>query len=129
MRSYIVAVIFVMGNGIVAMRWQSTAAGTTSTALGHGLGLGPHGARGWDEGPGPKSRGCVGTSLGVGEVASGKEGGGCELMDHFGHGACLCNDWDGSNRWYCDAGVFWLCVEMELRINGRSLSAQMHALC
>ena len=84
MRSCIVAVIFVMGNGIVAVGWQCTGAAGT-TALGHGLGLGPHGARGWYEGPSPKSRGCVGTSLGVGEVAGGEEGGGCELMDHFGH--------------------------------------------
>ena len=84
MRSCVVVVIFVMGNGIVAVGWQCTGAAGT-TALGHGLGLGPHGIRGWDEGPSPKSRGCVGTSLGVGEIASGEESGGCELMDHFGH--------------------------------------------
>ena len=95
MRPCLVAVVFVMGNGIVAMCRQRAAAAaaactTCTTALGHGLGLRPHhGARGWDEGPGPKRRRSVGSSLGIGEVAGGKEGGGCELMDHFGHEAWL----------------------------------------
>ena len=87
MRPCIVAVIFVVSNGIVTMCWQCTATAASFTAaLGHGLGLRPHhGARGRDEGPGPKRRRRVGSSLGIGEIAGGKEGGGCELMDHFGH--------------------------------------------
>ena len=87
-RPRVVVLIFVMSDGIVAMGRQCTCYRTTCTSIapGHRLGLRPHhGGRGWDEGPGPKSRGRVGASLGVGEVAGGEEGGGCELMDHFGH--------------------------------------------